>query len=553
MTLIKVKSKPSVKPRRFHLLYERVMALLILLNYIAVIFNLTYIPLRDFWLQGKAQIVFAKFHQPVDFILFKVDHLELKFPPKDPIRIIPPRVSEVVTTIYDPIKGIIPHRSTEAYLNLVEKLDQEVNQIQQQLTEDTKDFFQSPNSFPAKNQPVDQTNLDAILAQLRSDSAEIINTNPFLVANKTGTLEGIKNKMIRHVFGEKEEQYSAKEAFRKFWDKNYLFRDGLNSYSQEMEFFKHKIAPLIATNYYRPIGENGELVDNFSALDFPFEVLLFFEFLVRTWFIARRHSGLSWFGAMLWRWYDIFLFLPLLRWLRIIPLTTRLNQAKLINLKEIQKQISQGFVATIAGDITEVVVIRIINQFQGAVDNGFIEKWLDKREANPYIDLNDTNEIIEIIKLIIYIIAHQVLPDIQPEAEAFLKYNIDKALQNSSAYQRLKRIPGVQSLENQLTQQMTKQFYAAFSNTLVKMTEEDPKFDELISKLAKSFAHSMKSGLKSQRSIDRLESLINDLLEEIKVNYIQKLSQEDIEDILEQTRKLRQEKTQTFTLTSNEY
>ncbi|MEY2857052.1 MAG: hypothetical protein RLZZ74_1364, partial [Cyanobacteriota bacterium] len=32
-----------------------------------------------------------------------------------------------------------------------------------------------------------------------------------------------------------------------------------------------------------------------------------------------------------------------------------------------------------------------------------------------------------------------------------------------------------------------------------------------------------------------------DLLEEIKINYVERLSQEDIEDILEQTRSLRQQ------------
>ncbi|WP_172957487.1 hypothetical protein [Aphanothece sacrum] len=40
--------------------------------------------------------------------------------------------------------------------------------------------------------------------------------------------------------------------------------------------------------------------------------------------------------------------------------------------------------------------------------------------------------------------------------------------------------------------------------------------------------------------MEQIESLLTDFLEEIKLNYVQSLSQEDVEDILEQTRALRQ-------------
>ncbi len=55
MTLTK---NPVSRNRRFspRNLFETCMALLVLCNYILVIFDLTYIPLRDFWLQGRLQI-----------------------------------------------------------------------------------------------------------------------------------------------------------------------------------------------------------------------------------------------------------------------------------------------------------------------------------------------------------------------------------------------------------------------------------------------------------------------------------------------------------------
>ena len=79
--------------------YERLLALILLANYGLVIFDLTYIPLRDFWLQGRVQLN------------IKVGPIEQEFP-KPPLRILP----FDITPYYDWVKGIEPYRSTTAYL-----------------------------------------------------------------------------------------------------------------------------------------------------------------------------------------------------------------------------------------------------------------------------------------------------------------------------------------------------------------------------------------------------------------------------------------------------
>ena len=50
----------------------------------------------------------------------------------------------------------------------------------------------------------------------------------------------------------------------------------------------------------------------------------------------------------------------------------------------------------------------------------------------------------------------------------------------------------------------------------------------------------MRSEIRAKESIEKVESLLSDLLEEIKINYVEHLSSEDIEEILEQTRAIRQ-------------
>ena len=472
----------ATSPIRRNLLFERIMAVLASVNLLLVVFNISYIPLRDFWLQGK----------------IKVFGLTLEMP-------LPP-----VTQWYDPIKGIEPYRDTDQYLEKVNELEIQIKQT-----------------------GVRSLQVEQILQDLRRQSAEIIDTNPFQAANKTGALEKIKNRMRQHIF--KNKDASAKESFRRFWSQDNLTTKNLN---QELNFFKSEIRPLFETNYYRPLGENGELVDYFGVIDFPFFVLFGLEFLARTWIIRRCHTGLTWLDAMLWRWYDIFLLLPVLRLLRIIPVTIRLSQAKLLNLEPIQKQIIRGFVANIAEDLTEVVVVRVINQAQSSIRKGDLAKWLSQKER-PYIDLNDTDEVAVLTTLMIQLTVYQVLPKIRPDIEALLQYHLAKILNQSPAFAGLQAIPGITQLEQELTQRLVKEIsqglYDAINNAMI----EDPKGDQLFRQLIQHLSEVLGSELQTKQTLQKIQTLLIDLLEEIKINYVQRLSQEDLEEILEQTRAIR--------------
>ncbi|GBF82598.1 hypothetical protein [Aphanothece sacrum] len=512
MTLTKISSRSQQKSSGMRLWFEKIMALLILLNYVVVIFDLTYIPLRDFWLQGRVQL----------YIKFGTFEKEI---PDPPLQILPNFISKVIQK-YDLIKGIEPHRDTKKYLELVDNLNNAINlTINQQ-------SFSSSKSYNTKAS--DQESIDSILADLRRRSTEMIEQNPFQIANKTGTLERIKDKMRKHISDNRES--SAKEAFNTFWSQEYLSQKGWRS---QLNFFDEEIRPLIATNYFRPVGQNGEMINNFGLIDFPFSLFFLLEFLGRTFLISRRYTGVSWFDAMLWRWYDIFLIIPFIRWLRIIPLTIRLDQAKLIDLKAIKKQASQGFIAGIAQDLTEVLAIQIINQIQSSIIDGSVRNLVLQRNVNQYIDINDLDEITELIKLAANIVINKVLPEISSEAEAFLLYNFEKALTQSPGYQGLENIPGFKSLQIQVTERLVSQLYQNLSAGLQGLLVEDYRFNELLKILVEKFRTSMANGLQKEHSMEQIESLLNDFLEEIKLNYVQSLSQEDVEDILEQTRALR--------------
>lgn len=457
--------------KKRNLYVERLMATIATFNLCLVAFDLTYVPWRDFYLRRLPQI----------------------------------------TEIYDPIKGIEPHRETANYLANVDALEEKVSQT----------GLTSPQA-------------NAQLEDLKRLSREMIDSNPFAAVGKSGTLEKIKNRMRDRIGNE-----SAKQSFATFWSQSYLTNRG---WKQEINFFNRQIRPLIATNYYRPIGENSEFFDLFWLIDLPFILLFGVELSIRVLYIKRSHIGFSWLNAILWRWYDLFLLLPFWRWLRIIPVGIRLDQAELLDFQPISWQFHQTFLANFAEEITEIVVIRVINQIQISIQRGELTRWLlQKENLRPYIDINDVNELEAIAGLLVKTIVYEVLPKIQPELTAIVHHNIETVLHQVPLARNLQLLPGVTNAQNQLSEQLATQLTTNLYNALVNAVE-DPVAAKLTTQLAESFSNALGTEIQQKQVISQIQSLLVDFLEEIKLNYVKRLSQEDFDQILEQTRQL---KTQT--------
>ena len=482
------------------LFISRIIAIISVTNLGVVAFDLSYIPLRDIWLNGKITVGNFKIGP------YKYDGLQLK--------ILPDSWSTTITK-YDVIKGIEPYRDTQQYL-------QEVDKFIDSLNDGNLNDSQSQN----------------ILLNLREKSVEIIEQDPFKLANKSGNLEKIKNLMREHMDDFIDNPgNSSKLAFTSFWTVEHL----QNNLTEELKFFNQKIRPLVNTNYYRPIGEDSEFVDYFGLIDFPFFIIIFTDFIIRCSAISFRYHGVKFQDAILWRWYDLIFLLPTWRWLRIIPVTIRLDEAKLLDARSIKKQASQGFVAGIAEDITEVVVLRVINQVQNVFKEKPIEKMLITDEKQKeYIDLNDTNEIVEITKLLINLIVYKVLPEIRTDVENLLVYTFEKTIKESPVYQNVEHLPGLKTFPHRISNHLATQLYQIFLDTINNLLQEDPIFDEYMEKIITKFAQTIEFTTTTAYDINKIEQLLVALLEEVKVNYVQRLSEGDIEALLDEKRALQQ-------------
>ena len=458
--------KPSSRRHRW---FERLMALIVLVNFCLVLFDLTYVPWRDFYFQTTPRL----------------------------------------TQVYDPIKGIKPHRETQRYLNQVNELEKQVMQT----------GLQSPS-------------VEILLEEARQLSDELIKDNPFAIANKTGRLEQIKNQMRDRVG-----LASARQAFDTFWSQAYLSQAG---WDREINFFNTNIRPIIETNYYRGIGINGKFINKFALIDLPFVIIFCLDFLARIFYISRQQLKLNWLEAMLRRWYDILLLLPFWRWLRIIPLIFRLYQAQLLNLEPVRKQIKYDFVTNFAEDITEIVGVRIIDQIQDSIKRGDAVQWL-LRTGNyrPYININNTNEVQAIASRLLYLTVYQVIPKIQPDLEALLHYNLENAFKKSPAYQQLQNLPGINDLSKQLTDNLVNNISQATYSTLTTALE-DPVIIQMSNRLVENFSKALEIEMTKQQNLQEIQLLLVDLLEEIKVNYVKGIAEEGVEKVWEEATQLRQ-------------
>ncbi|MEO0969957.1 MAG: hypothetical protein AAFX80_16910 [Cyanobacteria bacterium J06639_18] len=104
--------------------WNKLVAIVALINLLLVLFNLSYIPLRDVYLRNSPFLV----------------------------------------SFYDPVKSIEPHPYTERYIHTVDLLEQQIPEIEAEAALTTK-----------------------LLENLREQSTNLLIEDPFLAANKFGT------------------------------------------------------------------------------------------------------------------------------------------------------------------------------------------------------------------------------------------------------------------------------------------------------------------------------------------------------------------------------
>lgn len=231
--------------------------------------------------------------------------------------------------------------------------------------------------------------------------------------------------------------------------------------------------------------------------------------------------------------------------LRIIPVTIRLNQVHFISLEPIKIQITRGFVAAIARELTEFVVIEVIQQIQGEIRRGDIFKQLFLNQDKPYLDINNVNEIEAIGNHLIQVVVYKVIPKLELDIEALLRYNIERVIEQSPVIQQFKTIPGLQQIPQQIQERIITELSKLATEgpqeayQTVTKAMNDPVGTKLSNQLVKNFNKILGEELQKEQGLEEIKTLLIDFLEEFKINYIQQVDESNFEQVLAQLKEQR--------------
>lgn len=438
---------------------DRWLAIAALINLLLVLFDLSYIPWRKYYF----------WYAPV------------------------------ITRIYDPVKGIEPNQKTQIYINTVKQLKSAIT-----------------------SSGLNSERTDKLLKELQASSQQMLDADLNSIAQKTGTIEKLKNRMRQHM-----DKQSSSAAFTEFWTVQNL---QAKSWQSEINFYETQIQPLIITNYFRKTDEYDDYVDYFTLIDLGFIAIFAIDIARRIQITRLQNRGMTWGEATRSRWYDFFLIIPFWRWLRILPVTIRLHQAEFIDLSPIEREIDRYLVKSLAEAVTREVVIQILNQIQALLKESDMSEVIKNRLQAEYIDINNVNEVKVITKLIYKISVDRVIPKLQPQIESLFQHALEKVILQLPIYQNISQIPGVGQIPVNIAHKILEQTSEAGYQIIIEILK-DPDGIKLSEELLDNLLLALSEELQKKQTWRKLQYLLTDMLEEVKINYIQNLSETDLPNL----------------------
>ena len=468
--------------------WDRFVAIWASLNLVWVAFDLTYVPLRTFWLQRN---------------LYPIPSVPL---------VVPLTVLPDVTPLMDPIKGIEPHRETQAYLQQFQRLDAALQ------------------SLPAGQAPqAAQVELLNRQAQL---TAQLIDSNPFLSSGASGTLEKIKNRLRQRA-----DRDSARQASSLLLSAARIQAQG---WSRERRFWNDQILPLVATNYWRSIDENGRPTDHFWRIDLLlFQSVFALDILLRLIRLRRRLPGLSWGDALLRRWTDLPLLLPYWRWLRLVPVLERLQTSGLVNFEPLRAVVSRGVVALLAVELFEVLSLQILDGTQGLIRS---RRWPQRlralRSHQSVASSSDERELVELVRIWAPLLLSQVAPRLAPELQGLLGYSLRQSIDRTVVPPPLRQLHPLLQVENGISRQlasgMVDSLLELSRSTGNRLSRRDDVQLDLLQRFIDRFWEELAAALERGPALERSQELLCALIEGAKGTYLSQINRAGIEALIQE-------------------
>jgi hypothetical protein len=476
---------PRPRSGRRWLWWDRAIALWAGLNLLFVVFDLSYVPLRSFWLQRN---------------LYPL--------PSIPLAIPMPFLPDL-TRFYDPVKGIEPHRDTVAYVEQFRRMDAALQQA----------------ADPASSATA------AIRARQVALTEQMVSENPFLASGNAGALEKFKNRLRDRAGLE-----SSKDSVERLLGDSYLQgRD----WQEERDFWTQELIPLVELNYWRSIDESGQPTDRFWAIDLLlFQSVLFLDVLLRAWRLRRQLPGLSWRDALLRRWMDLPFFLPFWRLLRALPVLERWSSCGMLNLEPLRAAISRAVVALLALELFEVLALQLMDGLQQVVRSPIWPQRIRRLCSHQTVDINDEQELVELMRLWLPMLLSEVSPRLAPELEAVVAHALQRSFAASVVPSGLRELTPLVRVESGLSRRLASGIVESLLDLGRTAANQvnllDRRQEDLIKQFGDRFWEELAAALEQGPVLERSQELISTFLEELKLTYIAQMSRSGIDTLMDE-------------------
>ena len=470
--------------------WDRFIAIWASVNLLWVGFDLTYVPMRTFWLQRN---------------LYPL--------PGTPL-VIPMGFMPDITPWVDPIKGIEPHRETQAYLQQFASLEQ---------------------AMATANQPGLSPGQRNLLQRQAALTGALIDSNPFLASGQGGTLEKIKNRLRQRA-----DHDSAKAAADRLLSPTWIQQRG---WKQEQRFWHSQILPLVQTNYWRSIDENGRPTDHVWRIDLLlFQSVFAVDILLKVIRLRRRLPGLSWRDAVLRRWIDLPLLLPFWRWLRLLPVLERLQTCGLVNIEPLRAVISRAVVALLALELFEVLALQLLDGTQSLIRSRSWPQRIRALRSHQSVNQSQDQELLALVRIWAPLLLSQVAPRLAPELKGLLGYSLRQSLEGTMVPPPLRQLAPLLQLESGLSQQlaggMTRNLIELSRSTGNQLARTDTAQLELLQRTIDRFWDELASALDNGPVLAQTQELLTALLETFKGTYLSQISRSGVDSLIEELDRL---------------
>ncbi len=456
--------------------WDQFIALIALLNLSWIFFDVSYLPMRNFWLNKKVHILNSPSRK-----------ISLKWLP-------------TVTERYDKIKGIQTNYST----NTLEEISYNLNKSI------------SKNGF---NDPTSELLLSQYNLQVKGLLKNLDQSSPRNYE---------KIALLKHILRVRSGEENHLNASDKLLNISYLKR---SNWAEEKYFWENKVMPILRTNYFRVLDIYGEPVDYSWKIDLPFQLIFLIDILIKVIRTKLQFPFISFRSAIFKRWLDLPLILPYLRLFRIAPIFVRISKVKFLPIEPIRELISQWIVAFLAIEIFEVLTLKAIQSIQNIINSPHLPEKI--RGMCSYQSPNktkDSSEVADFLRIWVPLLLREIGPNMRTQLIDIFEHSLQKSISKNSIPNPIKGNIVFEKAESAINYQiasgMVDSLLGISKTAGNQIAKKDLKLEKLTLNAIDRFWEELAAALESDSTLKNSQVLLSTMLEELKVSSLNEFKNE---------------------------